>query len=78
MLLLEEKCHGIQRLRHPLVGELDLRLESFHLADDHEQWLTTYHTEPGSRSAEALRLLASWGTDATQARTGTPSAGMAR
>jgi hypothetical protein len=24
----------------------------------------TYHAEPGSPSAEALRLLASWGTDA--------------
>jgi transcriptional regulator with XRE-family HTH domain len=68
----KEKCHGIQRLRHPLVGELDLRLETFHLADDHEQSLVTYHAEPGSPSAEGLRLLASWGTDATRAGTGTP------
>jgi transcriptional regulator with XRE-family HTH domain len=65
----KEKCHGIQRLRHPLVGELDLRFESFHLADDHEQWLGTYHAEPDSPSAEALRLLANWGTDATRAGT---------
>ncbi|MGN9846668.1 helix-turn-helix domain-containing protein [Nonomuraea sp. H19] len=74
----KDKCHGIQRLHHPLVGELDLRLESFHLADDHEQTLATYHAEPGSPSAEALRLLASWGTDATRAGTGTPSAHRAR
>jgi transcriptional regulator with XRE-family HTH domain len=74
----KEKCHGIQRLRHPLVGELDLRLESFHLADDHEQMLVTYHAEPGSPSAEALRLLASWGADATRAGTGTSSAGRDR
>lgn len=43
----KEKCHGIKHLRHPLVGELDLRLESFHLADDREQSLVTYHAEPG-------------------------------
>jgi transcriptional regulator with XRE-family HTH domain len=67
----KEKSHGIKRLRHPLVGELDLRFESFRLADDTEQSLVTYHAEPGSPSAEALRLLASWGTDATRAGTGT-------
>jgi transcriptional regulator with XRE-family HTH domain len=66
----KEKCHGIQRLRHPLVGDLDLRLESFHPADDHEQQLVTYHAEQGSPSAEGLRLLASWGTDATRAGMG--------
>jgi transcriptional regulator with XRE-family HTH domain len=70
----KDRCHGIQRLHHPLVGELDLRLESFHLADDHEQTLVTYHAEPGSPSAEALRLLASWGSDATRAGAGLPSA----
>jgi transcriptional regulator with XRE-family HTH domain len=62
-----EKCHGTQRLRHPLVGDLDLRLDTFLLADDHDQALLTYHAEPGSPSAERLRLLASWGTDATRA-----------
>ncbi|MFM9442394.1 helix-turn-helix domain-containing protein [Streptomyces acidiscabies] len=70
----KEKCHGLQRLHHPLVGELDLRLESFHQADDHEQMLVTYHAEPASPSAQALRLLASWGTDATKAGTGIPPA----
>jgi len=74
----KERCHGIQRLHHPLVGELDLRLESFHQADDHEKMLVTYHAEPGSPSAEALRLLASWGTDATRAGAGMPSARTAR
>ncbi|KOG33084.1 helix-turn-helix transcriptional regulator [Streptomyces resistomycificus] len=70
----KEKCHGVQRLHHPLVGELDLRLESFHQADAHEQMLVTYHAEPNSPSAEALRLLASWGADATRAGTSTSSA----
>ncbi|MFE3854458.1 helix-turn-helix transcriptional regulator [Streptomyces griseorubiginosus] len=68
----QEKCRGVQRLNHPLVGELELRVEAFHLADDHEQMLLTYHAEPGSPSAEALRLLASWGTDATRAEAGMP------
>ncbi|MEU5637435.1 helix-turn-helix transcriptional regulator [Streptomyces rishiriensis] len=68
----KEKCHGIQRLHHPLVGELDLRLESFHQADAPEQMLVTYHAEPGSPSAEALLLLASWGTDAIRAGAGMP------
>jgi transcriptional regulator with XRE-family HTH domain len=70
----KDKCHGIQRLHHPLVGELDLHPESFHLANDHEQTLATYHAEPGSPSAEALRLLASWGADATRAGAGMPPA----
>ncbi|MEV6380877.1 helix-turn-helix transcriptional regulator [Streptomyces sp. NPDC051773] len=73
----EEKCRGVQRLHHPLVGELELRVEAFHLADDHEQMLLTYHAEPGSPSAEALRLLASWGTDATRAEAGMPPRRMA-
>ncbi|MFF5303341.1 helix-turn-helix domain-containing protein [Streptomyces sp. NPDC013161] len=68
----KEKCHGVQRLHHPLVGELDLRLESFHQAGAHERMLVTYHAEPGSPSAEALRLLASWGPDATRAGAGMP------
>ncbi|MET8981401.1 helix-turn-helix transcriptional regulator [Streptomyces sp. NPDC004539] len=68
----KDKCHGIQRLHHPLVGELDLRVESFHLADDHEQMLVTYHAEPDSPFSQALRLLASWGSDATRAGAGMP------
>ncbi|WP_409470010.1 helix-turn-helix domain-containing protein [Streptomyces sp. HC307] len=63
----KEKSHGVKRLRHPLVGELTLSFERFRLVDDAEQSLITYHAEPGSPSAEALRLLASWGADATRA-----------
>ncbi|MEV0175147.1 helix-turn-helix transcriptional regulator [Streptomyces sp. NPDC050803] len=66
----KEKSYGVKRLRHPLVGELTLSFETFQLVDDVEQALITYHAEPGSPSAEALRLLASWGTDATRAGTG--------
>ncbi len=60
----KEKSYGVKRMRHPLVGELTLSFETFRLVDDDEQCFVTYHAEPGSPSAEALRLLASWGTDA--------------
>jgi transcriptional regulator with XRE-family HTH domain len=63
----KEKSHGGKRLRHPLVGELTLSYETLKLPDDPDQSLITYHAEPGSPSAEALQLLASWGTDATRA-----------
>jgi len=62
----KEKSHGVKRLNHPLVGELSLSYETFRVADDADQALITYHAEPHSPSAEALRLLASWGTDATR------------
>ncbi len=64
-----EKSHGVKVLQHPLVGELTLSYETLFLADDEEMCLTTYHAEPGSPSAEALRLLVSWGTDAAAERT---------
>lgn len=60
----KEKSHGTKRLRHPLVGELTLSYETFKLPDDYDQSVITYHAEPGSPSAESLRLLASWGADA--------------
>lgn len=66
----KEKTYGVKHIRHPLVGELALNFESFRLSDGTEQALITYHAEPGSPSAEALRLLASWGADATKAGTG--------
>ncbi|WP_250292052.1 helix-turn-helix transcriptional regulator [Streptomyces atroolivaceus] len=68
----KEKSHGVKRLHHPLVGELSLAFETFALPDDAEQSMVAYHAEPGSPSAEALRLLASWGTDATRAGTSVP------
>lgn len=62
----KEKSHGVKHLHHPLVGDLSLNFESFRLADGTDQSLITYHAEPGSPSADSLRLLASWGTDATR------------
>ncbi|WP_435883548.1 helix-turn-helix domain-containing protein [Streptomyces rubiginosohelvolus] len=63
----KEKGHGVKLVRHPLAGDLTLSYETLNLPDDEEQHLVTYHAEPGSDSAQALRLLASWGSDAAGA-----------
>ncbi|MFE8916589.1 helix-turn-helix domain-containing protein [Streptomyces globisporus] len=63
----KEKGHGVKLVRHPLAGDLTLSYETLNLPDDEERHLVTYHAEPGSESAQALRLLASWGSDAAGA-----------
>ncbi|MEU8706592.1 helix-turn-helix transcriptional regulator [Streptomyces sp. NPDC048565] len=68
----KEKSHGVKRLHHPLVGALTLSYETFALPDDAEQSMIAYHPEPGSASADALRLLASWGADAARAGSSVP------
>lgn len=55
-----DKTHGGKYLRHPLVGEMHLSFETLTLPDDPAQSLVTFHAAPGSASADALRLLASW------------------
>ncbi|MEH0468259.1 helix-turn-helix transcriptional regulator [Streptomyces sp. B21-097] len=52
------------RMRHPLAGEFDLVHEPMTLPGGAPMRLATYHAEPGSRSEEALRMLASWETEA--------------
>lgn len=54
---------GIKRLRHPLVGELNLPYEAMDLSADAGLRLNVYTPEPDSREAEALALLASWTQD---------------
>ncbi|WP_017624194.1 helix-turn-helix transcriptional regulator [Nocardiopsis chromatogenes] len=49
------KGHGVMRLNHPQAGELAVSFETFPLLDDPDQMLVTYHAEPGSESAAALR-----------------------
>ncbi|MFJ2820131.1 helix-turn-helix transcriptional regulator [Streptomyces toxytricini] len=55
-----DKTHGVKRLRHPLVGTMELSFETLALPDDCDQRLVVYHAAPGSPSQDALRLLASW------------------
>ncbi|MFI5673434.1 MmyB family transcriptional regulator [Streptomyces cellulosae] len=49
--------HGVQRLRHPVMGELTLSFEAMGLHGETDQTLVVHHAEPGSTSRKALRLL---------------------
>ncbi|MFI7274405.1 helix-turn-helix domain-containing protein [Streptomyces sp. NPDC049879] len=49
---------GVSLMRHPLVGDLDLRFQKFSLPGTGGQTLVTYHADPGSTSYERLLLLA--------------------
>ncbi len=51
---------AVKRVHHPVVGDLSLNFERLDLAADAGLTISTYTAEPGSRSAEALDLLASW------------------
>jgi transcriptional regulator with XRE-family HTH domain len=51
---------GEKRFNHPVVGELELSYNRIEVAADPGLVIVTYTAEPGSRSAEGLRLLASW------------------
>jgi transcriptional regulator with XRE-family HTH domain len=55
---------GTKRFRHPVVGDLTLAYEELAITAEPGQVLLVYTAEPGSASAERLRLLASWGADA--------------
>ncbi|WP_309133447.1 helix-turn-helix transcriptional regulator [Cellulomonas sp.] len=58
---------GTKRFRHPVVGELTLAYEELAITAEPGQVLMVYTAEPGSPSAERLRLLASWATDTSPA-----------
>jgi transcriptional regulator with XRE-family HTH domain len=51
---------GLKRLRHPLVGHLELTYEGMTLAADPDLVMFAFTAEVGSRSEAALNLLASW------------------
>ncbi|MEU0194902.1 helix-turn-helix transcriptional regulator [Streptomyces afghaniensis] len=52
--------HGTQRFQHPVVGEITLHHETLVFPADPGQTVCVYTAEPGSASAQALALLASW------------------
>ena len=51
---------GTKRFNHPVVGELTLVYEELAITAEPGLVLLVYTAEPGSPSAERLRLLASW------------------
>ena len=51
---------GRKRLHHPTVGDLELDYEVMQLAADSGLLLAVFSAEAGTRSAQALDLLASW------------------
>ena len=51
---------GVKRLHHPVLGDLELTYESMELTADSGLAMFAYTAEPGSKSEEGLRLLASW------------------
>lgn len=58
---------GTKRFHHPVVGELTLAYEELAITAEPGQVLMVYTAEPGSPSAERLRLLASWAADPARA-----------
>jgi transcriptional regulator with XRE-family HTH domain len=70
---------GFKDVHHPTVGVLRLTFEAMELPSDPGQSLIVYGAEPGSPTADALRLLASWSvpsrtvpTDAPNSRPSSP------
>jgi hypothetical protein len=57
---------GAKRLRHPVVGDLDMRFETMELPADPGLALLLYTAEPGSETEQALTFLASWATGDVQ------------
>ena len=51
---------GTKTFRHHIVGDLELAYETMDLRAEEGSNLTIYAAEPGSPSAQALTLLASW------------------
>jgi hypothetical protein len=54
---------GRKRLRHPLVGELELDWSALTCAVDPDQQIIVWTAEPGTPTHDALRLLGAWNAD---------------
>jgi len=70
---------GVKQFSHPVVGELELSYNRIELPADPGLAIITYTPEPGSKSADAFSLLASWAAteDAQEAGLEHPPAGKA-
>ena len=60
---------GAKRLNHPLVGQMTFTYETMELAADEGLFLIVCGAAPGSRDADALKLLASWNATGNAAGT---------
>ncbi|WP_278236703.1 helix-turn-helix transcriptional regulator [Isoptericola sp. AK164] len=60
---------GIKRMRHPVVGLLELEYNTLGLPGDEGLGMTVYTAAPGSEAQEKLALLASWWASEKAART---------
>jgi hypothetical protein len=47
-------------MHHPVVGDLELTYETMELTADPGLMMFAFTAEPGSKSEQALKLLASW------------------
>jgi hypothetical protein len=59
---------GQKRLRHPVVGQLDLEFESMELPGEPGLTLNVYTAAPDTPAADGLKLLASWAATQELAR----------
>jgi transcriptional regulator with XRE-family HTH domain len=64
------KMSGTSRMQHPVAGLLELRSEKFVVTGADRQLMVVYHADPGTRSYEALQVLAS---QAGQTRSSRPN-----
>jgi len=62
-------------LHHPVVGDLTLTFETMELSAHEGLTMAAYTAEPGSKSEEALNLLASWTATLDQAETAPATSG---
>lgn len=71
---------GVKRFNHSVVGELELSYNRIELPADPGLAIIAYTAEPGTKSADAFSLLASWAAteDVHEAGTGEASAPEAR
>jgi len=55
-----EHRFGQKSIHHPVVGDVDLTYQAMDLSSERGLQLIVYTAKPGSPSADALRVLASW------------------
>ncbi|MEV0594667.1 helix-turn-helix transcriptional regulator [Nonomuraea cavernae] len=63
-----QRTTGSKDYHHPLVGDLTFTYQALTPADDPDQTLIIYDTEPGSPSENSLHLLAQWNERAADHR----------